>query len=62
MTSLSKTLQSLLKGQIKVSNIDSIFSKIADFLMSLNLSSILVPMFAALERYCSQPLPVALLK
>ena len=58
MASLPKTLQSPLTGQVKVSNMDSIFFKFADFLMSLNICST----FATLEGYCSQTLRVALLK
>ena len=60
MISLPKTLQSLLTGRVEVSNMDSMFSKISDLLMSLNLFSTLVQVFVTLERYCSEILHVAL--
>lgn len=59
MTSLPKTLQSSLTGRVDVSNMDSMFSKISDPLMSLNLFSTLVQVFVTLERYCSGILHVA---
>lgn len=47
---VKKKLQSLLAGQVKVYYMDSMFSKIADLLMSLNLSSMFVQMFATPDR------------
>ena len=62
ITSFSEALQSLLTVQVKVSNMDSKFSKISDSLMSRNLSPTFVQMFAILESCCSLILCVALLK